>query len=117
MLYTRQHFAKQRALEEASALRRAKAKAYSAKLRKERRQVSGSSRSSPQQQSGKKTRVTKVDKDQATTVQNLRQEVQELKTQLRVHELYFQSIFGSAASLEASPSQTTPEELVFNVFV
>ena len=61
MLYTRQHVAKKRALEEASALRRAKAKAYSVKLRKERRQVSGSS-SSFSRQSG----VTQVDKDQAT---------------------------------------------------
>ena len=73
--------------------------------------MSGSPRSSPQQQLGKKTRVTKV--DQATTVPQLRAEVHELKTQLRAHELYFQSIFGSAASLEASPSQTTLEELVF----
>ena len=39
MLYTQQFFAKKRELEEAGALRRAKAKAYAASLRKEHRRT------------------------------------------------------------------------------
>ena len=39
MLYTKKHFAKKQQLEEAGALRRAKAKAYSAKIREEYRQA------------------------------------------------------------------------------